>query len=70
MGHILKYRAGEKVKIVGDQFESHGEDIGTECTIVKTEIESRKLDIPEDHQEYFLDCDAWVTESDIEAISA
>ena len=68
MAHVLKYKVGEKVKIIGDQFCSHGEDIGTESIIEAVEPESRKHHIPRNHQEYFLSCGSWVTESDIELV--
>jgi len=67
MSHVLKFKAGQKVRIVNDTYDHHM-DMGEESIITATYLESREGDKGENYQEYVLRSGRWVTEEDIELV--
>jgi len=69
MLHTRKFKAGQKVRVIGITGLFAGSKIGEVYTIEEVVGASRKGDYPRDHQEYRLDCvGGWVTEEDIELV--
>lgn len=81
MNHELKFRMGDKVKVVKSRFTDpgHGMSIGTTAVIVGIELESREGPYACDHQEYKVRVDdaagairqaehRWVAEDEIEGV--
>ena len=68
MGHVLKYKVGDKVRIVKDQFEfPHGMEIGSIFNVERVSPESRTGEKARNYQEYKLDSGMWVAETEIES---
>lgn len=69
MDHELKFKSGDKVRVVADKFRtSHGAKIGGVYIIETVVKESREGLFESDYQEYSLKGSGWVCEDEIEAV--